>query len=183
MNSNSKRSVSTIVLNTSIPGPKSRALFTRRQAAVPQGPFHVSPVFVQSAKGAAVTDVDGNVLLDFTGGLGTLTVGHANSRVVKAVETQAQKYLHICFHIALYEPYVALAERLNALTPGSFSKKTLLVNSGAEAIENAVKVARYYTNRPGVVCFEHAFSGRTLLTMSLTSKVMPYKFGFGPMAP
>jgi 4-aminobutyrate aminotransferase/(S)-3-amino-2-methylpropionate transaminase len=183
MNSNSRKSVSTIVLNTSIPGPKSQALLTRRQAAVPQGPFHVSPVFIQSARGAAVTDVDGNVLLDFTGGLGTLAVGHANSKVVEAVMAQAEKYLHTCFHIALYEPYVALAERLNALTPGNFSKKTLLVNSGAEAIENAVKIARYYTKRPGVVCFEHAFSGRTLLTMSLTSKVMPYKFGFGPMAP
>jgi 4-aminobutyrate aminotransferase/(S)-3-amino-2-methylpropionate transaminase len=155
----------------------------RRQAAVPQGLFHISSVFIESASGATVTDVDGNVLLDFTGGLGTLNVGHANSRVVEAVATQASKYLHACFHIALYEPYIALAERLNGLTPGSFPKKTLLVNSGAEAVENAVKIARYYTKRPAVVCFEHAFAGRTLLTMSLTSKVMPYKFGFGPMAP
>ena len=180
---NARNSVSSIALKTAIPGPKSQALFKRRQAAVPQGPFHVSPIFIRSAQGAAVTDVDDNVLLDFTGGLGTLTVGHTNSKVVKAITDQAEKFLHTCFHIAMYEPYVALAERLNALTPGRFPKKTLLANSGAEAIENAVKIARYYTNRPGVVCFEHAFSGRTLLTMSLTSKVMPYKFGFGPMAP
>ncbi len=172
-----------IVLKTAIPGPRSQSLLARRQAAVPQGLFHVSPVFVESSSGATVTDVDGNVLLDFAGGLGTLNVGHANPRVVGAVRAQAQKYLHTCFHIAMYEPYVALAERLNAVTPGSFPKKTLLVNSGAEAIENAVKIARYYTKRPAVVCFEHAFSGRTLLTMSLTSKVMPYKYGFGPMAP
>lgn len=176
-------SLSTVTLKTAIPGPRSQALLARRHLAVPQGPFYISPVFIQSAKGAVVTDVDDNVLLDFTGGLGTLNVGHANPHVVEAVVAQAQKYLHTCFHIAMYEPYVALAERLNSLTPGNFPKKTLLANSGAEAVENAVKIARYYTKRPAVVGFEHAFSGRTLLTMSLSSKVMPYKFGFGPMAP
>lgn len=155
----------------------------RRKAAVPQGPFHLAPIFVQTAEGATVTDLDGNVFLDFTGGLGTLNVGHCNPAVVEAVVTQARHFLHTCFHIALYEPYVALAEKLNALTPGNFPKQTLLVNSGAEAVENAVKIARHYTKRPGVVGFEHGFAGRTLLAMSLTSKVMPYKFGFAPFAP
>ena len=172
-----------ISLKTPVPGPKSQALLARRNAAVPQGPFNIAPIFVERGEGATVTDVDGNVLLDFTGGLGSLNAGHANPKVVDAVMVQARKYLHTCFHIAQYEPYVALAERLNAITPGKFAKKTLLVNSGAEAVENAVKIARYYTKRPAVVGFEHGFAGRTLLAMSITSKVMPYKFGFGPFAP
>jgi 4-aminobutyrate aminotransferase/(S)-3-amino-2-methylpropionate transaminase len=173
----------TIRLKTAIPGPNSRALLQRRRAAVPQGPFHVAPIFVERAAGATVTDVDGNVLLDFTGGLGTLNVGHTNRRVVEAVTAQAQRFLHTCFHIAMYEPYVALAEKLNAITPGDFPKMTLLLNSGAEAVENAVKIARHHTRRPAVVGFEHGFAGRTLLAMTLTSKVMPYKSGFGPFAP
>lgn len=173
----------TILLRTAIPGPKSQALLARRKAAVPQGPFNIAPIFVERGEGATVTDVDGNVLLDFSGGLGSLNAGHCNPKVVEAVITQARKYLHTCFHIAQYEPYVALAEKLNAITPGKFAKKTLLVNSGAEAVENAVKIARYFTKRPAVVGFEHGFAGRTLLAMSLTSKVMPYKFGFGPFAP
>jgi 4-aminobutyrate aminotransferase / (S)-3-amino-2-methylpropionate transaminase / 5-aminovalerate transaminase len=173
----------TICINTPMPGPKSRALLARRQAAVPQGPFHVAPIFVERAEGAMITDIDGNVLLDFTGGLGSLNVGHTNPQVVEAVVTQVRKFPHTCFHIAMYEPYVALAEKLNAITPGKFPKKTLLANSGAEAVENAVKIARYFTKRPAVIGFEHGFAGRTLLTMSLTSKVMPYKFGFGPFAP
>ena len=175
--------MTSISLKTSIPGPKSQALLARRKAAVPQGPFNIAPIFVEQAGGATVTDVDGNVLLDFTGGLGSLNAGHANPKVVEAVTAQAKKFLHTCFHISQYEPYVALAEKLNAITPGKFAKKTLLVNSGAEAVENAVKIARYYTKRPAVITFEHGFAGRTLLAMSLTSKVMPYKFGFGPFAP
>ena len=173
----------TIALKTPIPGPKSQALLARRKAAVPQGPFNVAPIFVARGDGATITDVDGNVLLDFSGGLGSLNLGHNNPKVVAAVTAQAQKFLHTCFHITQYEPYIALAEKLNAITPGKFAKKTLLVNSGAEAVENAVKIARYYTKRPGVVGFEHGFAGRTLLGMSLTSKVMPYKSGFGPFAP
>jgi 4-aminobutyrate aminotransferase/(S)-3-amino-2-methylpropionate transaminase len=173
----------TILLKTSIPGPKSQAFLARREAAVPQGPFHVAPIFVERGEGATITDVDGNVFLDFSGGLGSLNAGHANPKVVEAVTAQARKFLHTCFHIAQYEPYVALAEKLNAITPGKFAKKTLLVNSGAEAVENAVKIARYFTKRPAVIGFEHGFAGRTLLAMSLTSKVMPYKFGFGPFAP
>jgi 4-aminobutyrate aminotransferase/(S)-3-amino-2-methylpropionate transaminase len=172
-----------IELRTAIPGPKSVALMARRQAAVPRGPFHAAPIFVERGEGARVVDVDGNTLLDFTGGLGALNVGHASPRVVEAVTAQARRFLHTCFHIAPYEPYVALAEKLNELTPGAFAKKTLLLNSGAEAVENAVKIARYATGRAGVVGFEHGFSGRTLLAMSLTSKVMPYKLGFGPFAP
>jgi 4-aminobutyrate aminotransferase/(S)-3-amino-2-methylpropionate transaminase len=173
----------TISLVTPVPGPKSQALMRRREAAVPRGPFHVAPVFVESAEGASVTDVDGNVLLDFTAGLGTLNAGHANPRVVDAVVAQARRFLHTCFHIAPYEPYVALAEQLNRVTPGRFPKKTLLVNSGAEAVENAVKIARHHTGRPAVVGFEHGFAGRTLLALSLTSKVTPYKHGFGPFVP
>ncbi len=175
--------MNTISLKTSIPGPKSQALLARRETSVPQGPFHVAPIFVASASGASLEDVDGNILLDFTAGLGTLNTGHCSAPVVAAVVAQAQKFLHTCFHIAMYEPYVALAEKLNQITPGNFPKKTLLLNSGAEAIENAVKIARFYTKRPGVVGFEHGFAGRTLLAMSLTSKVMPYKYGFGPFAP
>ncbi len=172
-----------ISLKTSIPGPKSQALLQRRHAAVPQGPFNIAPIFVERGDGATVTDVDGNTFLDFTGGLGSLNLGHNNPKLVEAVRAQAGRFLHTCFHIAQYEPYVALAEKLNAITPGSFPKKTLLVNSGAEAVENAVKIARYFTKRPAVVGFEHGFAGRTLLALSLTSKVMPYKFGFGPFAP
>jgi len=175
--------MTTIALRTSIPGPKSQALLARRKAAVPQGPFNIAPIFVERGDGATITDVDGNVLLDFSGGLGSLNLGHGNAKVVEAVTNQAQKFLHTCFHITQYEPYIALAEKLNAITPGKFAKKTLLVNSGAEAVENAVKIARYYTKRPGIVTFEHGFAGRTLLGMSLTSKVMPYKYGFGPFAP
>ena len=178
-----RKKLKVISLKTPIPGPKSQALLARRKAAVPQGAFHLAPIFIQSAEGATVTDVDGNVFLDFTGGLGTLNVGHRNPAVVEAVVAQAGKFLHTCFHIALYEPYVALAEKLNAITPGNFPKQTLLVNSGAEAVENAVKIARHYTKRPAVIGFEHGFAGRTLLALSLTSKVMPYKFGFAPFAP
>ena len=173
----------TISLKTPIPGPKSQALLARRKAAVPQGPTNITPIFAASASGATVTDVDGNVFLDFAGGIGTLNVGHAPRAVVEAVRAQAGKFLHTCFHVAMYEPYVALAEKLNAITPGAFAKKTLLVNSGAEAVENAVKIARYFTKRPAVVGFEHGFAGRTLMGMSLTSKPMPYKSGFGPLAP
>src|SRR6478672_4565380 len=128
-----KSPVKTILLKTPIPGPRSQALLARRKAAVPQGVFNLAPIFVETAEGATVTDVDGNVLLDFTGGLGTLNVGHRNPAVVEAVMAQAQKFLHTCFHIAPYEPYVALAEKLILLTPGHFPKQTLLVNSGAEA--------------------------------------------------
>lgn len=150
---------------------------------IPSGIFHSTPVFIASAHGALLTDVDENTFIDFTGGIGVMNVGHSNPNVIEAAKNQLEKFTHTCFSVAPYESYVRLAEILNRITPGSFAKKTMLTNSGAEAIENAVKIARHYTKREGVVVFEHAFHGRTLLTMSMTSKVKPYKFGFGPFAP
>lgn len=128
-------------------------------------------------------DVDGNRLIDFGAGLAVLNTGNASPAVVEALKGQADLFTHTCFHVTMHEPYVALAERLNALTPGDYAKQTMLVNSGAEAVENAVKISRYFTGRPAVVVFDHAFHGRTLLAMTLTGKVMPYKQGFGPFAP
>src|SRR5713226_10523735 len=171
-----------IHLHTPIPGPRSQELMRRRVAAVPQGAYHVTPIFVARAEGAVLEDVDGNRLIDFAGGIGCLNAGHRAPRAVAAIRAQLDRFLHTCFHVTPYEDYVTLAERLNALVPGDFPKKTLLVNSGAEAVENAVKIARAYTRRPAVICFEDAFHGRTLLTMSLTSKTHPYKAGFEPFA-
>jgi 4-aminobutyrate aminotransferase/(S)-3-amino-2-methylpropionate transaminase len=172
----------TIQIRTEIPGPRSRALMARREAAVPRGPANATPVFAAWAEGAVIEDVDGNRYIDFAGGIGCLNIGHRSSRVMSAIREQLQKYLHLCFAVTPYEGYVAVAEKLNSLAPGNFAKKTILVNSGAEAIENAVKIARAYTKRPAVICFEDAFHGRTLLTMSLTSKTHPYKAGFQPFA-
>ncbi len=171
-----------ISLRTAIPGPRSQALLDRRRAAVPRGVSLTAPIAVERAEGARVWDVDGNVFLDFAGGIGTLNLGHANPAVVAAVREQVGLLTHMCFQVATYEPYVALAERLNALAPGTTPKKTMLANSGADAVENAVKIARHATGRGGVVVFEHAFHGRTLLTVSMTSKANPYKLGFGPYA-
>lgn len=172
-----------IRLKTAIPGPRSLELAARRERAVARGIGHSTPLYADTASGALVTDVDGNVLIDFAGGIGALNVGHANPEVVRAASAQLQRLTHTCFSVAPYEAYVALAETLNRVTPGSFPKKTMLANSGAEALENAVKIARHATDREAVVVFEHAFHGRTLLTLSMTSKVHPYKFGFGPFAP
>ena len=171
-----------IRLETSVPGPCSRELIRRREDAVPRGVFSGTPIFVARAEGVVVEDVDGNQFIDFAGGIGTLNVGHRAGAVIDAVRNQASRFLHTAFSVAPYESYVCVAERLNALAPGSFPKKTLLVNSGAEAVENAVKIARCYTRRPAIICFEDAFHGRTLLTMSMTSKTHPYKTGFGPFA-
>ncbi len=172
-----------IVRSTPIPGPRSQALFARRQQAIPRGISNTVPIFAAHAHDALLTDVDGNVFIDFAGGIGTLNVGHTNAEVVRAAQEQAAKLTHTCFAIAMYEPYLELCETLNRITPGAYAKKTVLTNSGAEAVENAVKIARHATGREGVVVFEHGFHGRTLLTMSMTSKVKPYKFGFGPFAP
>ncbi len=169
-----------IQLRTAIPGPKSQALMARREAAVVRGWFHATPVFIARGRGAVVEDVDGNHLLDFAGGIGTLNAGHAAPNVQAAVKRQVENFTHACMAVTPYESYVRLAEKLNAITPGKFAKKTLLVNSGAEGIENAVKIARYATKRSSVICFEDAFHGRTLATLSLTSKIQPYKEGFGP---
>src|SRR6267143_3016946 len=174
--------MSTIQIRTEIPGPKSRALMSRREAAIPRGPSSATPVFAASAQGATIDDVDGNRYLDFAGGIGCLNIGHRSPRVLSAIREQLEKHLHLCFAVTPYESYVAVAEKLNALAPGKFPKKTILVNSGAEAIENSIKIARAYTKRPAVICFEDAFHGRTLLTMSLTSKTHPYKAGFEPFA-
>jgi 4-aminobutyrate aminotransferase / (S)-3-amino-2-methylpropionate transaminase / 5-aminovalerate transaminase len=172
----------TIQLRTAIPGPKSQELMQRRQAAVARGVSHATPIFAARAEGAVLEDVDGNRLLDFAGGIGVLNAGHRAPRVVAAIREQLDAFIHTCFSVAPYEKYIALAEKLNSLVPGSFPKKSILVNSGAEAIENAVKIARAYTRRPAIICFEDAFHGRTMLTMSLTSKTHPYKAGFEPFA-
>src|SRR5438067_7679298 len=164
----------TIRLHTPVPGPRSRELMRRREAAVVRAAYHATPVFVNKAEGAVIEDVDGNRLIDLAGGIGCLNVGHRNARVVAAVRNQLDRFLHTCFMVAPYESYVVLAEKLNALAPGKSPKKTFFVNSGAEAVENAVKIARAYTKRPGIICFEDGFHGRTLLTLGLTSKTHPY---------
>jgi 4-aminobutyrate aminotransferase/(S)-3-amino-2-methylpropionate transaminase len=165
---------------TEIPGPKSREIARRREAAVPRGLFHATPVVVSRADGAVVEDVDGNTYLDFAGGIGTMNVGHSAPTVIDAVREQLARFTHMCFSVALYEGYIALSERLIRLTPGDFPKKAMFLSTGAEAVENAVKIARYATGRPGVLVFEDGFHGRTLLALSMTSKVHPYKAGFGP---
>jgi 4-aminobutyrate aminotransferase / (S)-3-amino-2-methylpropionate transaminase / 5-aminovalerate transaminase len=172
-----------IELKTAVPGPASEALGARRKRAVPRGVPAVTPIAVVRADGALLTDADGNTLIDFAGGIGVVNVGHRHPHVVAAVHAQLDHFAHVCFPVVSYEPYVALAERLNAVTPGTHDKRTFLVNSGAEAVENAVKVARAFTGRPAIICFEHGFHGRTNLAMALTSKVRPYKAGFGPFAP
>jgi len=168
---------------TEIPGPKSRALLERRAAAVVKGLGKATDVVFDRAEGARVFDVDGNTLIDLAGGIGMSLAGHNPPSVVAAVEAQARRLLHPCALVATYEPYVALCELLNEVTPGDFPKKTLLANSGAEAVENAIKVARAFTGRAGVLCFEGGYHGRTLLTLSLTSKYGLFKQGFGPYAP
>ena len=170
-------------IKTEIPGPKSKALMERRKNSVTSGVGIATPIFAQEAKGTLLTDVDGNTFIDFGGGIGVLNVGHTNARVVEAVKEQAEKFLHTCFYVTEYESYVELAEKLNALVPGDFEKRSMFINSGAEAVENAVKIARAYTGRPAVIAFENAFHGRTMLGMSLTSKTDPYKKTFGPFVP
>jgi 4-aminobutyrate aminotransferase/(S)-3-amino-2-methylpropionate transaminase len=159
------------------------SLYDRRQKAVARGVATAHPIFAGRAEGIRLHDVDGREYLDFTGGIGVLNVGHRHPRVMAAVREQSDRFLHTAFQVAMYEPYVALAERLNALVPGDFPKKTLLLTTGVEAVENAVKMARAFTGRPAIVAFTHAFHGRTLLGMSLTGKTGAYKQSFGPFAP
>jgi 4-aminobutyrate aminotransferase / (S)-3-amino-2-methylpropionate transaminase / 5-aminovalerate transaminase len=170
-------------LVTEIPGPKSRALMDRRTEAVPRAVFYTAPIFVEATSGAIIRDVDGNDLIDLGAGLAVLNTGNAHPAVVEAIREQASRFTHTCFHVTMSEPYVELAEKLNTLAPGDLPRRTLFANSGAEAVENAVKIARYFTRRPGVVVFDHAFHGRTLQAMTMTAKVSPYKQGFGPTAP
>ncbi|HYK45838.1 MAG TPA: 4-aminobutyrate--2-oxoglutarate transaminase [Parafilimonas sp.] len=169
----------TINLVTKIPGPNSEAILERRRNALPAGLAKSTEVVVAKAEGGVVWDVDGNTLLDFAGGIGMINVGHRPQQVVDAIKAQLDKYIHTCSLVTTYEPYVELAEMLNRLTPGSFPKKTLLCNTGTEAVENAVMLAKYYTKRPAIICFEGAYHGRSLLTLSLTSKYSLFKKGFG----
>ena len=172
-----------IQLKTAIPGPKSQELLARRAAAVSAALYQAVPIAFARASGSLVEDVDGNILLDLVGGIGALAVGHAPPQVTEAIKAQAEKYLHVCAIVGNYEPYIAVCEQLNAITPGDFPKKTLLANGGAEAVENAIKLSRAYTRRAAIIAFEGAYHGRTNLTMALTSKYGLFKKGFGPFAP
>jgi 4-aminobutyrate aminotransferase/(S)-3-amino-2-methylpropionate transaminase len=170
-------------LVTEIPGPASLELTRRRAAAVSHGVGNTMPVFAARAAGGIVEDVDGNRFIDLGSGIAVTTIGNSAPRVVDAVRAQVADFTHTCFMVTPYEEYIAVAEQLNRLTPGSGEKRSVLFNSGAEAVENAVKIARSYTRKPAVVAFDHAYHGRTNMTMALTAKSMPYKSGFGPFAP
>ncbi|MBM3687736.1 MAG: 4-aminobutyrate--2-oxoglutarate transaminase [Actinobacteria bacterium] len=170
-------------LVTELPGPRSRALMERRGSAVSAGVGGTMPVFVERAGGGVIVDVDGNSLIDLGSGIAVTTVGNAHPRVVERVQRQVADFTHTCFMVTPYSGYVEVCEALNRLTPGDHAKKSALFNSGAEAVENAVKIARAYTKRQAVVVFDHGYHGRTNLTMALTAKNMPYKQSFGPFAP
>jgi 4-aminobutyrate aminotransferase / (S)-3-amino-2-methylpropionate transaminase / 5-aminovalerate transaminase len=167
---------------TSIPGPKSAKLMKLRKENCPEGLSHGCPVFIDRGEGAMFQDIDGNVFLDFAGGLGVLNLGYSNPEVIQVVKEQTEKYFHAMINTVQYESYVRLAEKMNCIVPGNFAKKTFFINSGGEADENAIKIARRYTGRSEVVVFTGAFHGRTNMTMAMTSKVKPYKYGFGPLA-
>jgi 4-aminobutyrate aminotransferase/(S)-3-amino-2-methylpropionate transaminase len=171
------------VLVTSVPGPASLEMARRKTAAVAAGVGTGMPVYVVEASGGILRDADGNQLIDLGSGIAVTTVGNGNPRVVEAVTEQVRQFTHTCFMVTPYDKYVAVCEKLNELTPGDHEKRSALFNSGAEAVENAVKIARHATGRPAVVAFEHGYHGRTNLTMALTSKNMPYKHRFGPFAP
>ena len=170
-------------LVTAIPGPKSTEALKRRTEATSGGLGMAIPVVIERASDAILLDIDGNQIIDLGSGIGVTNIGNSASRVVDRVIEQVQAFTHTCFTVAPYMNYIEVCEILNRITPGKFKKKSLLVNSGAEAVENAIKVARHYTKRPAVVVFEHSYHGRTNLTMALTAKNMPYKEGFGPFAP
>ena len=172
-----------IHLLTEVPGPKSRAILERKERVVADPLSVYLPIVVAEGRGATLTDVDGNVFLDFAGGVGCLNVGHAHPHVVEAIQEQASRFIHTDFTIVPYEVYVTLAERLLAVAPFTGPAKAAFFNAGTEAVENAVKFARAYTKRPAVIAFEGAFHGRTLMSLTLTSKTHPYKAGFGPFAP
>jgi 4-aminobutyrate aminotransferase / (S)-3-amino-2-methylpropionate transaminase / 5-aminovalerate transaminase len=171
------------ILKTEIPGPRSLELMARKTGAVARGVGTTMPVFAVEAGGGVVVDVDGNSLIDFGSGIAVTTIGNSAPRVVAAVQDQVEQFTHTCFMITPYEGYVAVCEQLNQLTPGNYEKRSSLFNSGAEAVENAVKIARAYTKKQAVVAFDHAYHGRTNLAMALTAKSMPYKHSFGPFAP
>ena len=156
------------------------ALFARRQAAIPRGVGHSHQIFIAKGENAEIWDVEGRRFIDFAGGIAVLNTGHCHPAVIQAVKDQLDKYTHTCFQVLPYEPYVELAERINAKAPGDFAKKTLFLTTGSEAVENAIKIARASTGRSGVICFSGGYHGRTLLTLAMTGKVVPYKTGFGP---
>lgn len=164
-------------------GPNSAKFQEIKQKNIPRGiPNHV-PFIIDEGKGALIKDIDGNIYIDFSSGIGVLNLGHSHPEIVEVIKKQADKFCHTCFTVVPYKSYINLAEKINLLAPGNFPKKTAFFNSGAEAVENAVKIARRFTKKSGIVSLEYGFHGRTLLTMSLTSKVKPFKFGFGPFAP
>ncbi|WP_195604188.1 4-aminobutyrate--2-oxoglutarate transaminase [Clostridium tyrobutyricum] len=167
---------------TEIPGPKSKELISKRQKYVAKGVGCSAPIFVDEAKGALIKDIDGNVFVDFAGAIGVQNIGHRDDGVVEAVKAQLDKYIHPSFHVNMYEPYIDLAEKLVEVTPGDYAKKAMFANSGAEAVENAIKIARAYTKKAGVISLQGSFHGRTNMTMSITSKYKPYKNGFGPFS-
>ena len=173
----------TIDIRTAIPGPRSQEILERKQRVIANAKSIVLPIVAQEGRGATLTDVDGNIFIDFTGGVGCLNTGHAHPRVVEAATEQLARFAHTDFTVVPYEPYVELAERLLAKAPFRGPAKAAFFNAGTEAVENAVKFARLYTKRPAVIAFEGAFHGRTLLSMTLTSRPHPYKAGMGPLAP
>lgn len=162
------------------PNLTNAALFARRQAAIPRGVGHSHQIFIARGENAEIWDVEGRRYVDFAGGIAVLNTGHRHPAVIQAVKDQLDRYTHTCFQVLAYEPYVELAERINAKAPGDFSKKTLFLTTGSEAVENAIKIARAATKRSGVICFAGGYHGRTLLTLAMTGKVVPYKAGFGP---
>ena len=170
-------------VNTDVPGPSSKEALKLRSLYVPKGVFETAPIVVKKAHNALIEDLDGNIFVDFTTGIGVTNAGHTPKKVVEAIKEQAEKLLHTCIHVASYESYLKLTQKLVEISPGKFDKMAYFLNSGAEAVENAVKIARYNRRSIGVITFEYAFHGRTLLTMSLTSKFKPYKLGFFAYAP
>jgi len=170
------------IVTEGLPGPKSKELLAQRNKYVPKGIGAGTEIFLAEAKDALLKDIDGNVFLDFAAGIGVQNIGHCDDGVIEAIKEQTEKYIHPCFHVAMYEPYVQLAEKIANLVPGEAGKKVMFANSGAEAVENAIKISRRYTKKTGIISLECAFHGRTFMTMTLTSKVKPYKNGFGPFA-
>ena len=165
------------------PGPKSRAMMEERNDLVPPGVYLVQPITIAESKGAVMRDVDGNTYIDFTSGIGVTSLGHCVDEIVQTISDQAARLIHSCIHVVNYEPYLKLAKRLTEVTPGGFKKRAIMLNSGSEAVENAVKVVRQHTGRPGIISFENSFHGRTYMAMTLTGKWDPYKVGFGPFVP
>ena len=165
------------------PGPKSKKLNEERDKYVPPGVYLIQPVTISESQGAVMKDVDGNTYIDFTSGIGVTSLGHCNEEIVKTISDQASKLIHSCIHVVNYEPYVDLAKKLAEIAPGESEKRTILINSGSEAVENAIKIVRQQTGRPNILTFENSFHGRTYMALSLTAKWDPYKVGLGPFVP